>query len=115
MFSADAVENNLNTGLAITTVENGEVISCGGIVMQNDDTGVVWMRNSNKVRNRPFFIYDIFKAGLKILDDTMETPHLICYVIDGFREGEVLVKHFMAKTDEFLEHNNKKYYKYSMR
>lgn len=101
--------------VAVTGVEDGVVMACGGVTYTNDDAGVVWVKVSKKCLRQPYRWARTIKETFVIMMESIGNLKLSTYVISNFCKGDKLARLIgLKKTDEFKEHNGNKYYRYTV-
>lgn len=113
--SLDEFNVIVKRGIAVTAIENGNVMACGGIAYKTDDEGLVWVKVSKKCFSKPVKyakgIMDVFKVMIESLGHMTVTA----YIVDNFCKGERLAKMIgMKRIGIPIEFNGNKYNLYSV-
>ena len=99
--------------IAVTGIEDGAVMACGGITYTNDTEGVVWVKVSKKCFKQPYRWAKSIRQTFEIMMDSIGNLKISTYVISGFRRGEKLARMIgLHKTGKAEEYNGKQYFKY---
>ena len=99
-------------GVAVTGVEDGVVMACGGVAYMSETEGTIWVRVSRKCWNHPYrwarTIRESFIMIKKCVDVNIST-----YILSDFCQAEKLARLIgLKKTDEKVEHNGNTYNRY---
>lgn len=113
-FSVEHPLDILKRGVSVTAVEDGEIMACGGIVIENETEGTVWCKIDKKCLDKSYewarTIREIFQLMMKSVGDLK----ISTYIISGFCRGEKLARFIGLKpTGNIEEHNGSIYYKYT--
>ncbi len=101
--------------IAITGIEDGVVMACGGITYKSDTKGVVWVKVSKKCFRQPYRWAKSILQTFDIMMDSIGDLKISTYVISGFCRGEKLARMIgLHKTSTIEEYEGKIYYKYSV-
>lgn len=104
----------INRSLAITGVEDGTVMACGGITYISDNEGVIWLKVSKKCLNRSYFWARSILDTFRIMTDSIGEMKLHTYVLAKFCRGERMAKMIGLKRTDIIETlNGNIYYKYT--
>jgi len=99
--------------VAVTAIENGNVMACGGITYTSDETGIVWVKVSRKCQGYRWA--RSIRETFRIMMDSIGDLRISTYVIRDFCKGDKLARLIgLQKTDEYEEYNGNIYYKYSV-
>ena len=115
MFHESIKEFNqiVKRGVAVTGIEDGNVMACGGIAYVNEDEGIVWVKVSKKCFSQPIRYARGIKEVFKIMMSSMGSMTVTTYILENFCKGEKLAKLIgMKKAGETYEFNNQKYNRY---
>lgn len=109
------LEMTRKNGVAVTGIENGKTMACGGIVCVGNDEGIIWVKASKKCLNQPFkwgkSMFDIFK----VISETLHPITITAYIVEGFRRSERMARMVgMKKIGVPYDMNGKKYNKYAV-
>lgn len=100
-------------GIAVTAIENSNIMVCGGIAYVSNDEGIVWLKVSRKCLNQPIRYARGIKEVFKIMIDSLGSMTITTYILEKFCKGEEMAKLIgMKKIGETYEFNNKMYNKY---
>jgi len=103
-----------NRSLAVTGLEDGEVMACGGITFLSNDEGVVWCKVSEKCRKNAYGWARTIIDSFRIMMESVENLKVVAYVTKDFCRGMKLARTIGLKdTGELLEYNGKTYHTYS--
>ena len=101
--------------LAVTAIEGGEIMACGGITFISDTEGLVWVKVSEKCKRSAYrwarTIRETFTAMIESIGDI----DVSTYVVKDFCKGDKLARMIGLKnTGTFREYKGNKYYKYTV-
>lgn len=101
--------------LAVTAIEGGEIMACGGITFTSDTEGLVWVKVSQKCKRSAYrwarTIRETFTAMIESIGDI----EVSTYVVKDFCKGDKLARMIGLKnTGIFQEYKGNKYYKYTV-
>jgi len=101
--------------LAVTAIEGGEIMACGGITFISDTEGLVWVKVSQKCKRSAYrwarTIRETFTAMIESIGDI----EVSTYVVKDFCKGDKLARMIGLKnTGIFQEYKGNKYYKYTV-
>lgn len=103
-----------NRSIAVTGLENGVVMACGGVTYKNDDEGLVWVKVSKKCLREPYRWAKTILQAFRIIMDVVDLK-VSTYVIKDFIKGDKLARIIgLERTDEYEEYNGNIYYKYTV-
>lgn len=101
-------------GVAVTGVENGEVVACGGIAYISETEGTVWLKMSKKCFEHSYSWARTIKETFGLMKEAVGDLRISTYVLDNFCKGEKLARWIgLKKTDEVEEYNGNIYHKYT--
>lgn len=101
-------------GVSVTAVEDGEVMACGGIVLESETEGTIWCKVSKKCLGNSFSWARIMKEAFALMMDTIGDVKISTYILKGFCRGDKLARLIgLKKTDETKIYNGNTYYKYT--
>lgn len=101
-------------GIAVTAVEDGIVMSCGGIAYVNEKEGMVWVKVSKKCFRQSFRWARTILEAFRIMMDAIGDLHISTYVLSDFPKGDKLARMIgLYKTGETEEYKSNTYYKYT--
>jgi len=102
-------------GLAITGVEDGNVMACGGVTYMNDKEGIVWVKVSKKCLKQSFRWARTIRETFNLMIESAGELKITTYVLDNFCRGEKLARLIgLKRTDETEEYNGNTYHKYTV-
>ncbi len=70
--------------VAITGVEDGKVMACGGITFTSNDTGLVWVKVSEKCKRAAYTWARTIRETFTIMMASIEDLKVSTYVVKGF-------------------------------
>ena len=101
-------------GISTTAVEDGEVMACGGIVLESKTEGTIWCKVSKKCLENSFSWARTMKEAFVLMMDTLGDVEISTYILKGFCRGDKLARLIgLKKTDETKIHNGNTYYNYT--
>ena len=101
-------------GLAITAVEDGVVMACGGVSYASNEEGVVWVKVSKKCFKQPFRWARTIKETFMLMAKSLGNMMIITYILKDFCRGEKLARMIgMEKSDRTYEFNDNTYNRYT--
>lgn len=101
-------------GVAITAVEDGAILACGGIVYANDKEGIVWLKLSKKCLKQSFRWARTIRETFNLMMKSVGNLKISTYILDNFCKGEKLARLIgLKRIDETKEYNGNIYYKYT--
>ncbi len=101
--------------VAVTGIENGNVMACGGVTYVNDKEGIVWVKISKKCLTQPYKWARSIRETFRIIMDSIGDLKISTYVLRDFCKGERLARLIgLKKTDETEEYNGNIYNKYTV-
>ena len=101
-------------GISTTAVEDGEIMACGGIVLESETEGTIWCKVSKKCLGNSFSWARTMKEAFGLMMDTIGDVEISTYILKGFCRGDKLARLIgLKKTDETQIHNGNTYYKYT--
>ena len=113
--SLDEFNVIVKRGVAVTAIEDGNVMACGGVAYKTDDEGLVWLKVSKKCLSQPIRYARGIKEVFKIMMDSLGPMKVTTYIVDKFCKGERLAKLIgMKRIGIPIEFNGKKYNLYSV-
>ncbi len=102
-------------GIAVTAVEDGKVMACGGVTFMTDKEATVWVKLSKDCSKRYIMWARTIKETFRLMTESVGDVEVCTYILDKFCKGEKLAKLInMKKTDETAENNGNIYNKYSV-
>ena len=100
-------------GIAITAIEDGAVMSCGGIAYINEKESLVWVKVSKKCLSQPVRYARGIRETFKLMIKSLGSMKIVTYIVEDFCKGERLAKMIgMKKVGKTYEFNSKMYNKY---
>lgn len=101
--------------VALTGLEKGKVMACGGITFINNEEGLVWVKVSKKCNRKAFTWARTIRETFAIMMDSIEDLKVSTYVVRDFCKGDKLARMIgLKRTGETVEHNGNIYYRYSV-
>ncbi len=101
-------------GIAVTAIEDGNVMACGGITYVNNKEGIVWVKVSRKCLKQSFRWARTIRETFDIMMASVGDLQISTYIIDNFCKGEKLARLIgLEKIDETEQYNGNTYNKYS--
>jgi len=114
MESSDDFNEVVQRGIAVTAIEDGVVMSCGGIAYVNEKEGIVWVRVSRKCLRQSFRWARTILEAFRIMTDSIGDLHISTYVLGDFPKGDKLARMIgLYKTGETERYKRNTYYKYT--
>ena len=102
-------------GLSITSVEDGNIMACGGITYVNNKEGTVWVKVSRKCLNDSLKWARVIRETFRLMKEVVGDLEISTYILDSFCKGERLARLIgMKRTTETKEHNGNIYNKYQV-
>ena len=109
-----AIEDFLERGIAVTGIENGKIMACGGIMYFNNDSGAVWLKASKECLLRPISWAKVIYRTFTIMKKSVGSLDIYTYVLDGFCRGDRLARLIgLEKSDETEEYKGNIHHKYT--
>ncbi|KKM14254.1 hypothetical protein LCGC14_1707970 [marine sediment metagenome] len=109
---------NLQVGkrsVAVTAIENGKIMGCGGITFISDTEGLVWVKVSKKCRKAAYTWARTIRETFTAMVDSIGEIKISTYIVKDFCKGDKLARMIgLKKTGEFQEYKGNIYYKYSV-
>lgn len=100
-------------GIAVTATDGDKVMAVGGVTLQNDKEGMVWVKISQQCAKRPVMWARVIEEVFGLMVSSVNEVEVYTYILNGFCKGEKLAKLIkMHKTDQSVEHNGNIYNKY---
>ena len=100
-------------GVAVTGLEDGEVMAVGGIAYMSDTEGTIWLKISKKC-DKSFRWARAIRETVQLMKEAVGDLKISTYVLSDFCKGEKLVRMIgLGKTDEMEQHDGNTYYKYT--
>lgn len=113
--SLDEFNKVAQRGIAVTAVEDGEVMACGGVAYINNDEGIVWVKISKRCLRHSFRWARTIKETFGLMMDAMKPVKIITYIQSDFCKGEKLARLIgMKKLDETFVYNDLTYNKFTV-
>ena len=113
-FAPDVPVELLLRGISTTAVEDGEIMACGGIVLESETKGTIWCKVSKKCLENSFSWARTMKEAFGLMMDTLGDVEISTYILKGFCRGDKLARLIgLKKTDETETLNGNTYYKYT--
>ena len=113
-FAPEVPLDALLSGISTTAIEDGEIMACGGIILESETKGTIWCRVSKKCSQKSFGWARTMKEAFGLMMDTLGNMEISTYILKGFCKGDKLARLIgLKKTDETEIHNGNTYYKYT--
>ncbi|KKL98471.1 hypothetical protein LCGC14_1824090 [marine sediment metagenome] len=113
-FAPEVPLDALSRGISTTAVEDGEIMACGGIVLESETKGTIWCKVSKKCLRKSFRWARTMKEAFGLMMDTLGDVEISTYILKGFCKGDKLARLIgLKKTDETETLNGNTYYKYT--
>ena len=113
-FAPDVPVELLLRGISTTAVEDGEIMACGGIVLESETEGTIWCKVSKKCLGKSFSWARTMKEAFGLMMDTLGDIEISTYILKGFCRGDKLARLIgLKKTNETETLNGNTYYKYT--
>jgi hypothetical protein len=90
-------------GIAVTALEDGQEMGCGGISFINEKEGLIWLKLDKRCSLHPCKWAKKVKEVFNIMIDCAGKIKIYAYVRDGFCEGERLAKWIKLKKTDMTE------------
>lgn len=114
MESSDEFNELVRRGIAVTAIEDGKVMSCGGIAYISEDEGIIWIKVSRKCLKQSYRWARTILEAFRIMMDSVGDLHISTYIVGSFPKGDKLARMIgLYKTGETEEYKDKTYYKYT--
>ncbi len=114
-FMPATLINEVNErGIAITAIEDGCMMACGGIVYTNSTEGIVWVKVSQKCLRKPLRWARTIRETFRLMKESVGDLQISTYILDNFCKGEKLARLIgLKRTDKTEEYNGNIYNKYT--
>ena len=104
----------VKSGISVTAIEDGNVMACGGIIIESETEGTVWCKVSGKCSRSSFSWARTMKEAFGLMMDTLGELKISTYILDGFCKGDKLARLIgLKKSTETETLNGNTYYKYT--
>jgi len=115
LLPSDLFADISKRSVAVTGVEGGEIMACGGITFTGNDEGLVWVKVSKKCEGDPYKwarnIREVFNAMMESVSELQVST----YVVANFDKGDKLARMIgLHRTNETEEYKDNMYYKYTV-
>ena len=115
MVMNDDFNRIVKRGLAVTAIEDGNVMACGGIAYINETEGVVWVKVSKKCLNQSYRWVRSILETFRVMMDIIGSMTITTHILENFCKGERLARLIGMKRDgKTYEFNGNTYNKYSV-
>ncbi len=117
MFHEPLEEFNqiVQRGLAVTAIEDGNVMACGGIAYVSEDEGIIWVKVSKKCLKQSYRWARSIRETFKLMMDSLGSMKITTYILDEFCKGERMARMIgMKKVGDTYEFKGKMYNKYAV-
>ena len=102
-------------GIAVTAIDSGRTMACGGVAFTSESEGIVWCKMSKDCAKRPFMWARIIKETFDIMVKSVGKVGISTYILDNFCKGEKIARLInLKRSGETEEYNGNTYNKYSM-
>lgn len=99
--------------IAVTGIEDGNVMACGGITYTSSDEAVIWVKVSRKCLKHPYKWAKSIRDAFKIIRESIGDIKLYTYVLDNFCKGEKMARLIgLIKSDQMEKYKGRTYYKW---
>jgi len=102
-----------DNSLAITGVEDGHVMACGGLQLVKEGEGVVWVRLSKKCLTKPYRWARTIKETYRLMTESVGHITVTTYILSDFCKGDKLARWIGLKetgdTEVYLGRTYNKY------
>ena len=113
LIPSDAFKDIAKRSVAVTGVEGGEVMACGGITYISNTEGLVWVKVSEKCKRNAYKWARTIRETFSIMLDSVDV-NVSTYVLEGFCKGDRLARLIgLKRTKEIEEYNGQIYIKYT--
>lgn len=97
--------------IAVTAIENNNVMACGGITYLNNKEGITWMKISKKCKG--YYWARTIREAFSLMREAVGNLVISTYILRDFCKGDKLAKLIgLKRTIETKQHNGNTYYKY---
>lgn len=111
----DSFSDISQRSVAVTGVEDGKIMACGGITFISDTEGLVWVKVSTKCRKAAYMWARSIRETFFVMLDSIGDIKISTYVLKDFCKGDKLAKMIGLKnTGKFQEYKGNIYYKYTV-
>lgn len=114
LLPSDSFMDISKRSVAVTGVEDGEIMACGGITFTGNDEGMVWVKVSTKCGRSGYSWARTIKEVFTAMMDSVAELQVSTYVVENFCKGDKLAKMIgLKKTGEKEKYKGNFYYKYT--
>ena len=114
LLPGDSFADIAKRSVAVTGMEDGEIMACGGITFTSNDEGMVWVKVSTKCKRSGYTWARTIKEVFNAMMDSVAELQISTYVLSDFCKGDKLARMIgLKKTSEKEEYKGNKYYKYT--
>lgn len=111
----DDFNEAIQRGIAVTAIEDDEIMACGGVAYVNKEEGVVWVKVSKKCFKQSFRWARTIREVFSLISESLGRMTITTYILEEFCKGERLAKMIgMEKVDGNYEFDNRIYNKFSV-
>lgn len=117
MFHEPMKEFNqiVKRGLAVTVIEDGNVMVCGGVAYVNSKEGIIWIKVSKKCLKQSYKWARSMLDTFRLVMDSLGSMTITTYILEEFCKGERLARMIgMKKIGISEEFKGKMYNKYAV-
>lgn len=115
MFHSDEFNQIVKRGIAVTAIEDGNVMVCGGIAYINEDEGIVWVKVSKKCLSQPIRYARGIREAFRLMMESLGSMTITTYILEEFCKGERLAGLIgMKKVGDTYEFRGQMYNKYAV-
>ncbi len=105
----------IQRGIAVTAIEDGVVMSCGGVSYVNEDEGIAWLKMSKKCLKQTYRWGRTIKETFKLMTEALGNMKIVTYILKDFCKGAKVARLIgMTKSDKTYKFNNNIYNRYVM-
>lgn len=109
------LEMTKKNSLAITGIEDGNVMACGGISYIGEGEGIIWVKMSKKCLKQAFRWARSIKETFEIMKESLGSMTITTYILEEFCKGEKMARMIgMKKIGIPCKFNDKMYNKYAV-
>ena len=114
LLPSDSFLHIAERSVAITGVEDGEIMACGGITFLSNTEGLVWVKVSKQCRKQAYKWARTIRETFSVMMESIDLLNVSTYVVNGFCKGDRLARMIgLKKTDKTEKYKGNIYYKYT--
>jgi len=115
VFDEGKVDEIVARGIAVTAIEDGKSMACGGIAFVSESEGNVWVKMSKDCAKQPFKWARGIREAFGIMVRSIGDLKISAYILDNFCKGEKMARLInLKRAGETEEYDGNLYNKYSM-